>query len=258
MLYTFDGTFDGLLCCVFDAFARKDNVTEVLRPWDEIPLFCLDDMRHIETELAHARRVWIKLEKCVSKTVLNSLVKSFLHAPVEVSFYSTLFRFICRAVTSATRIEGDFGDADVLAVLNNSRKVSYEASRMRQFVRFQKAVDGTYFAMMEPLYDVLPLAIGHFVDRFADSRFIIYDRARGYGFFYDGNELHRIVLSSDAPHMVTGNLDETIADTDEAMFKKLWRTYFNATAIPERTNPRKQRQDMPRRFWKYLTEVNGL
>ncbi|MDE5650494.1 MAG: DUF4130 domain-containing protein, partial [Duncaniella sp.] len=30
------------------------------------------------------------------------------------------------------------------------------------------------------------------------------------------------------------------------------------TAIAERMNPRKQRQDMPVRFWKYLTEMNGV
>ena len=46
-------------------------------------------------------------------------------------------------------------------------------------------------------------------------------------------------------------------DSDEMLFQKLWRTYFKAIAIKERSNPRKQRQDMPVRFWKYMTEKNG-
>jgi len=34
----------------------------------------------------------------------------------------------------------------------------------------------------------------------------------------------------------------------------LWRTYFKAICIRERMNPRKQRGDMPVRYWRYMTE----
>ena len=43
-------------------------------------------------------------------------------------------------------------------------------------------------------------------------------------------------------------------DSDERLFQQMWKTYFKAIAIKERMNPRKQRQDMPVRFWKYLVE----
>ena len=45
--------------------------------------------------------------------------------------------------------------------------------RFRQ--RFQKTADGTYFGIMEPLYNVLSLTVRHFRDRFADQPWIIYD-----------------------------------------------------------------------------------
>jgi hypothetical protein len=41
---------------------------------------------------------------------------------------------------------------------------------------------------------------------------------------------------------------------DEEMFQELWKGYFKAMTIKERINPRLQRQHMPKRFWKYLTE----
>ena len=125
-------------------------------------------------------------------------------------------------------------------------------------MRFQKAADGTYFGMMEPRYDVMHMAVEHFRDRFSDGKFIIYDRRRDYGYYYDGRRLERMRLSSDRSHMTTGILPDDMADADEQLFQKLWRTYFKYTAISERINPRKQRQDMPLRFWKYLTEKNGL
>ena len=59
------------------------------------------------------------------------------------------------------------------------------------------------------------------------------------------------------PHIATGRLDESMMDADEKLFQDMWRTYFKAIAIKERINLRKQRQDMPVRFWKYLTEKNS-
>jgi hypothetical protein len=35
----------------------------------------------------------------------------------------------------------------------------------------------------------------------------------------------------------------------------LWRSYYDTIAIRERLNPKKQRQDMPVKYWKYLTEM---
>ncbi len=54
--------------------------------------------------------------------------------------------------------------------------------------------------------------------------------------------------------MITGQLPEDMMDGEEKLFQQLWRTYFKSVAIQERLNPRKQRNDMPVRYWKYLTE----
>lgn len=55
--------------------------------------------------------------------------------------------------------------------------------------------------------------------------------------------------------MQTGLLSEEIMHPQERLFQDLWRAYVKSTAIMERLNPRKQRQDMPVRYWKYLTEM---
>jgi probable DNA metabolism protein len=127
---------------------------------------------------------------------------------------------------------------------------------MLQFVRFKKAADGTYFAAVEPEKNVLPLITGHFKDRFADQCWLIYDIKRAYGYYYDLKEVRNVVFGEDSRegHLVTGILDESLMDKDEKLFQQLWKTYFKAICIKERLNPRKHRQDMPVRYWKYLTE----
>ena len=125
-----------------------------------------------------------------------------------------------------------------------------------QFVRFQKAADGTFFAAFEPQYNALPLTVHHFKDRFADQKWIIYDMKRRYGFYYDLQEVTTVSFDDDSreSHLITGMLDESLMDKDEKLFQQLWKTYFKAICIKERMNPRKHRQDMPVRYWKYLTE----
>ena len=78
---------------------------------------------------------------------------------------------------------------------------------------------------------------------------------RRYGFYYDLQEVTTISFDDDSreSHLITGMLDESLMDKDEKLFQQLWKTYFKAICIKERMNPRKHRQDMPVRYWKYLT-----
>ena len=39
-VYVFDGTMDGLLTAVFDAFAQKEQPQQLLTSGDALPLFC--------------------------------------------------------------------------------------------------------------------------------------------------------------------------------------------------------------------------
>lgn len=211
-----------------------------------------DDAYSVMTDENKAVRVWNALAKKLSKGALGAIATAYLCT--DDAGDVVVYRFVCRVIDSEQSIENDFSDADVVQLLKNCRRVRGEAHRLLQFVRFQKAADGTYFAMVEPLYDVLPMAIGHFRDRFSDSRFVIYDRARDYGYYYDGAVAQRMTMKSDRSHMITGQLPEDMMDGEEKLFQQLWRTYFKSVAIQERLNPRKQRNDMPVRYWKYLTE----
>lgn len=255
IIFRFDGSFDGLLTAVFDSFSRKENPDALLQPQDALPLF-YDVLHEVDTDQEKARRVWEKLSKVLSKGACSALVAAYLTDNPEFPMYA--FRFICRAVVSNASIETDFSDQSVLAVLKECRRVRGEAHRILQFLRFQKGIDGTYFALIEPLFDILPMTLSHFKDRFGDQNFIVYDRLRDYGYYYNKQELKKIRLDKSMGYMSSGKLSSDQLDPEELLFQSLWRTYFKSTAIMERLNPRKQRQDMPVRYWKYLTEMNGI
>lgn len=251
IVYLYDRTFDGILTAVFDAYSRKTFPNALLGEGEQLPLFC-EETHTVITDEQKAKRVWTALQKKLSASALSCLTISYLSELPELNM--PLFRYVCKAVDAPRSIETNFADEDVLMVTNTYRKVIYERQRMLQFVRFQKAADGTYFALMEPQYNVIPLAIEHFKDRFADQPFLLYDKLRDYGYYYDKETLTRVSFAEKLPHFLTGRLGEGLMAEDEKLFQDLWRTYFKAICIKERMNPKKQKKDMPVRYWKYLTE----
>ena len=275
IVYVFDNTLDGLLTAVFDSFFLKQQPEYLLAEGEQLPLFA-EEPHRVVTDSEKAERVWKGLEKHLSKDGLHMITISWLSE--ERALNQPLFNFICKVfrphpLTPSPRGEGGaFGregslsleqnasDEDVLAVRNSCRRVLHEQLRMKQFIRFQKAKDGTYLAVVSPDHNVVPLIIDHFQDRFNDQPWLIYDAKRHYGYYYDGAAAPiRITFEDEAAvpfDLSNGKMDDDILSENDMIFQQLWRTYFKAICIKERMNPKKQLSDMPRRYWKYMTEKN--
>ena len=254
-VYVFDGTMDGLLSAVFDAFLLKEKPERLLTGGEVLPLFC-DCVYKVTTDSEKARRVWTGLEKQLPRDALRMISTSQLSELQEL--WQPLFMFVCKVFSQGPKVVRNYADQDVLTVTQIARRVVHEAHRMMQFVRFQKAKDGTYLAVISPDQNVLPLIIHHFHDRFNDQPWLIYDAHRHYGYHYDGQSPPiRITIEDEASvpfSLADGKLNDDILSSDDHLLQDLWRTYFKAICIRERLNPRKQLNDMPRRYWKYLTE----
>ena len=265
-VYIFDNTLDGLLTAVFDSFFRKQQNVMLLTEGEQLPLFA-DEPHRVVTDGEKAERVWKGLEKYLSKDGLHMITISWLSE--EQSLHQPLFNFICKVFLIKMRgLERNASDPDVLEVRNTCRRVLHEQLRMKQFIRFQKAKDGTYLAVVSPDHNVLPLVIDHFQDRFNDQPWLIYDAHRHYGYYYGASsdlakgrgDVIRVTFEDEASvpfNLENGKLDPEVLSENDQLFQDLWRTYFKAICIKERMNPKKQLSDMPRRYWKYMTEKNG-
>ncbi len=268
LVYIFDRTMDGLLTAVFDAYALHQQPEELVGEGDILPMFC-DQEHRVETADDKAGRVWRGLEKKMSKEALRMLTVAWLSESKEL--YTPMFHYIYKVFQGTN--ERDFSDPDILYVTNTARRVAHEQLRMKQFLRFQKAKDGTYLGVVSPDNNVLPLVIDHFQDRFNDQPFLIFDARRKYGYYYTPaadahhdapvpkGEVRRGLLritfedESSLPFSLEdGRLRDDLLSENDQLFQDLWRTYFKAICIRERMNPRKQLNDMPRRYWKYMTE----
>ena len=243
-----------MLSAVFDAYQLRQLPEALVGQGEPLPMFC-DQSHRVATTEEKARRVWAGLEKRLSREARRMLAVSYLSE--DKALDTPLFHYVYKVFRQMERIERNFSDPDVLFVTNTARRVMHEALRMKQFVRFQKGRDGTYLGIVRPDHNVLPLAVDHFADRFQDQPWLLYDVRRRYGYYYDQREVTRVTFEDDASlpfDLRTGQLSADLLSADDQLFQHLWRTYFKAICIRERLNPRKQLNDMPRRYWAYMTE----
>ena len=59
MIYLYDGSFHGFLCCIFESYAKKESPTAIA--CDEALSFTLFPTRNIATDSDHALRVLRKV-----------------------------------------------------------------------------------------------------------------------------------------------------------------------------------------------------
>ncbi len=253
ILFLYDKTFEGLLSCIFFAYARRRNPDVILSESDQQPLFT-DERYVVITEKEQAERVWSSLEKKLSKSARRMMMNVWISGLPETEML--LFRYMRKNIDHPHGVELNFGDNDVLRVKEIAQQVSREAERLVQFVRFQETADGIWFAPIAPRYNLLPVVEKHFRNRYATQPWILYDTTRNQGLYWDTHALLEVSFSpADLAALRLGQLEDEKQSDEEQIFQRLWKEYFRSITIRERLNPRLLRQHMPKKYWKYLTEL---
>lgn len=246
---TYDGSFDGFLCAVFDVYEYKMDDVEICLA-HEANANIFEKMHAARMNTEHSTRVWKGLEKKLSSDGLKQVYRAFLSGLPGME--NILLRYIQYVFSSKISVEQDFSNPYVLEVQQVAKKVWREKHRMEAFVRFSKTADGLFYSVIEPEHDVLPLISRHFEDRYADQPWLIYDARRRYGIHYNLEQVSEVSLTfSDS---VTGSGISSVYDESEDIYQQLWKQYFKSVNIPARKNTRLHLQHMPKRYWKYLVE----
>jgi hypothetical protein len=145
---------------------------------------------------------------------------------------------------AASKAAWDRGNADCRDVLAINYKVAHEIDRLMGFLRFSPNAQGRYVARCAPDYYCLPALIPHFTKRFGDTPWAVIDEKRGVSLVREG--IARIPGSLGCDPVGRDLLDP---------WEDLWRSYHRTINIENRKNLQLQRQFMPLRYQKYLTEL---
>jgi len=248
----YDGTWSGLMTCIFCSFEYKWQIGAIQQhaSSSQTGLFTAPEL--ISTDNEKARRVLLGLEKKISLQGIQELY--YVHLSEIKDRELLILRSIIYYFRSETKANQNYGHDDILQIKKIVRSVSRERHRVKAFVRFQKMKDGLYFANLEPDFNVLPLIVKFFKERYADQKWLIYDLKRKYGIYYDLMEVTEVKFSDSlAKNQIEIHLDE-----EESRYSDLWKNYFESVNIKERKNTKLHVQSLPKRYWKYLNEKNLL
>ncbi|MCS7199534.1 MAG: TIGR03915 family putative DNA repair protein [Caldimicrobium sp.] len=132
---------------------------------------------------------------------------------------------------------------DPLVLHQTEKSLWRECHRFKGILRFKSGPNGILLAIIEPKFNILPLLYKHFVRRFPQESFYIYDRLRRLLFSYR-NCQSKIMWVEEL------KLDESLEDA----FEDLWKEYFKEIAVPERKCSKRQRNKLPLRLRKNMPE----
>ena len=252
MIYTYDGTYEGLLSVIFETYRLKTPATRIV-PQDEWQDSLFDQPIYVATNPAWAQRVQKGIERKCSESTLKILYRAFLSETPQVS--DLIYDFVRKAMAAERDITDNFGDDTVLRLHELDKKMGREIHRMHAFIRFQRTKDDIYYSVIEPDFNVMPLIGEHFEKRYPAQHWLIYDAKRRYGIYYNCDTRQTdFVTFADDHRLQFRQLNEEILDDNEPDFQILWKSYFDSVNIPERKNLKLHLQHVPRRYWKYLSE----
>lgn len=238
IVYVYDGSFDGLLTCVFRAFEQKETPAEIRA--DDKTLF---ECAYVDTDEAKAARVRKSLRKNFGAEFLETLALVYLSGEADAA--TDVLRYVRLAFARGRGVTRDLCDPLVYKMTKLARAVRREAHRIIEFLRFSD-YDGTLVAVINPKYFVLPLIARHFAQRFPNENYFIYD------------EQHHAALSHVGGKTELRPVDEFTAappTAEEEKFRKLWKLFYDTIEIKARRNHKLRMQHMPKRFWKNVTEL---
>lgn len=240
--YLYDGSFEGFLSCIY-AHYYEDRAAGVFHR-EHYQSNLLGTPREITTDEDKALKVYDAIENKISVHDMERIYRVFLSSVPGKE--TALLKYIALGFAHGSKIRLLHGNPVVFDVQQMEKKVNREVERLSGLIRFSVLTGGILYSPIEPDHDVCELLAGHFCDRFKNDPFVIHDKKRSKAVIAIGGGFYiSDFTASELPSL----------SADEIEYRNLWKKYFNTIAIKERTNPRCQKNFMPARYWKNLTEV---
>jgi probable DNA metabolism protein len=242
LVYHYDGSFDGLLCCVFESYEKKEVPSDIFSP--ETPQTMLFPVKDIITDIKKSSRVLASIPTKIGAQALEFVQRSFLTCLPQKELY--LLLFLRQGFRFGPPVMNMLADDVVNTLFKAVKHFEHESHLLKDFIRFS-IFQNALVAEIEPKNIVLPLLTQHFCERYPEERFFIYDKTHGMALLYQPYK--PTIISVEELQMPE-------PDEEEQSIRELWRLFYDTIEIQGRHNPRCRMSHMPKRYWKYLTELD--
>ncbi|PRR80291.1 TIGR03915 family putative DNA repair protein [Clostridium vincentii] len=242
-IFLYDGSFEGLLTCIYESFYTKAPPEWIYNKID-FNEFLLGEVISIATDTNKFKKV---KDGIINKIDPLAFKKIYL---VYLSNYKDKEIVILTYLKTAFKLKKDvhnFLNLDIVRLVDAiNKRVSLESHRFEGFIRFNYINDRFLYSAIEPDNDILELIAEHFKNRFSNEYLIIHDIFRNKALIYDSKSYEIVPMNIEDYEELKNYNDK---------YTVLWKEYFKSTTIIERKNSKLQKRMMPKRYWKHLVET---
>ena len=224
LIYQYSGGLDGFLSAVFEAY-RKKQLPDLITDGEPIEPPLLSKTVTVLPDEAKALRVEKGIHARLGINGLHQL--SYAYASCDPERNRKLFYWILSVFKYGNEVQKRYQDPYVMECCDMTARVTLEINHMLGFLRFAQSQEGLYCAEFAPDNNILPFLMPHFITRFHDQQFLIFDRKRNLYGLYNGTEWKVLASDQRIPLQLS---------RPEIAFQNLWREYFRSVSIAAREN----------------------
>lgn len=257
IVFLHDGTLDGCLTAVFEAYSRKIVPSRIISAEENVPELFTETV-DIIAEPEKAERVLSAVRRDLGDEGVSDIRHAFASCNEDKG--RIIFSYLRSAFRHGSKIKSMYNLPEVSAYNDLVNRVGLEVHRMLGFIRFRELRGGILYAKYEPDNDITDFLMPYFVQRNAEDLLIIHDARRNVFGLYNRKEWisgRWEPGTEDAPCEALSTGGDGIFSDADSVFAGLWKQYYGTVTIASRKNERVRRQYMPRRYWKYLFEVQN-
>ncbi len=243
MVYFFDGTKNGFLTAFCQAYPDEEGYLTS----GELQLALGTTQKTVETDDCVAERAAARLS-AYDKHFASDF--DLLWRSGNPNKAQIAYRYFKQVAKRKRPVNRRLADPDVFTAVETIKKVTNEIHLFHGFVRFIETESDALYAPLSPDSDICDLLAPHFRARFPQFPFVLHDVRRKKAAVYDGRRIFVAPLQDAA----------VCISADEEAWQTLWKGYYHAVTVNERTTTAREKQmrgHMPVRYWDFLPEKHG-
>ncbi len=254
--FIYDGTFDGLLTAVFDAYNEKTLPAKIISE-EEVQIEMFEENRYIITDSEKSSRVLSGVLRELGSSGVEDLKMAACSGQDDKG--AVIFNYLRAVFKFGKNVESMYNLPQVMDYVTLVQRIGYEIERCKGFLRFRELKNGILYAEYEPDNDITEYLMSYFSKRNNDDLFIIRDVKRDIFGLYNREEyiVGKWAVEREEDSEALAESRQNFYSDADLIFADLWKQYYKTVAIASRKNERLRRQYMPRRYWKYLIETEG-
>jgi probable DNA metabolism protein len=188
----YDGSFEGLLSCIYTIYAENRKDFKVIRqdmPSDD--LFASQTL--VRTDIDQANKVWQMFSRKSGRVSQERVL--FAYLADQCGEEQTIIHYIKLVIDSKRNQEQNLANSWVKRMQELVQLVNLERLRIKTTLQFELLENSIYYANIDTKYNVLPLISYELSKRRANKPWIIYDNRRNYGVHFNLLELKEMKVA---------------------------------------------------------------